>query len=69
MCNLYSITRNREAILRLYRVSRNHAAPYDPREAILRRYGARTGLPTDDLIVSKMRKPNVTYLSSETILK
>ena len=26
MCNLYSMTRNREAILRLFRVSHNRAA-------------------------------------------
>lgn len=34
MCNLYSMTRNREAILRLFRVSENRAAAFEPRDAI-----------------------------------
>jgi Fe2+ or Zn2+ uptake regulation protein len=34
MCNLYSMTRNREAILRLFRVSHNRAAAYEARDAI-----------------------------------
>jgi putative SOS response-associated peptidase YedK len=34
MCNLYSMTRNREAILRLFRVSDNRAAAVDPLAAI-----------------------------------
>jgi hypothetical protein len=34
MCNLYSMTRNREAILRLFRVSYNRAAAYESRDAI-----------------------------------
>jgi putative SOS response-associated peptidase YedK len=34
MCNLYSMTRNREAILRLFQVTHNRAAAYEPREAI-----------------------------------
>ena len=33
MCNLYSMTRNREAILRLFRVAHNRAAAYEPRDA------------------------------------
>lgn len=34
MCNLYSMTRNREAILRRFRVSHNRAAAYEARDAI-----------------------------------
>ncbi len=34
MCNLYSITATREALLRLFRVSHNRAAMFDPRPAI-----------------------------------
>jgi putative SOS response-associated peptidase YedK len=34
MCNLYSMTRAREAILRLFRVSDNRAAAIDPQPAI-----------------------------------
>jgi putative SOS response-associated peptidase YedK len=40
MCNLYSMTRNREAILRLFRVSHNRAAAYDARDAIFPGYQA-----------------------------
>ena len=40
MCNLYSMTRNREAILRLFRVSHNRAATYEPRDAIFPGYQA-----------------------------
>src|SRR3984893_15742627 len=40
MCNLYSMTRNREAILRLFRVSHNRAAAYEPRDAIFPGYQA-----------------------------
>jgi putative SOS response-associated peptidase YedK len=40
MCNLYSMTRNREAILRLFRVSHNRAAIYEPRDAIFPGYQA-----------------------------
>jgi putative SOS response-associated peptidase YedK len=34
MCNLYSLTRNREAILRLFRVSHNRATAFEPFPAI-----------------------------------
>jgi putative SOS response-associated peptidase YedK len=34
MCNLYSLTRNREAILRLFRVSHNRATAFEPLPAI-----------------------------------
>ena len=34
MCNLYSMTANREAILRLFRVSDNRAAAVEPKDAI-----------------------------------
>jgi putative SOS response-associated peptidase YedK len=34
MCNLYSMTRNREAIIRLFRVSHNRAAAFKPQSAI-----------------------------------
>ena len=34
MCNLYSMTRNREAILRLFRIAANRAAVFAPLEAI-----------------------------------
>jgi putative SOS response-associated peptidase YedK len=34
MCNLYSMTRNREAILRLFRISPNRAAAFAPLDAI-----------------------------------
>ena len=40
MCNLYSMTRNREAILRLFRVSHNRAAVYETRDAIFPGYQA-----------------------------
>ena len=40
MCNLYSMTRNREAILRLFRVSHNRAAAYEARDAIFPGYQA-----------------------------
>ena len=40
MCNLYSMTRNREAILRLFRISDNRAAAYEPRDAIFPGYQA-----------------------------
>jgi len=33
MCNLYSMTRNREAILRLFRISDNRAATFDTKDA------------------------------------
>jgi len=34
MCNLYSLTRNREAIIRLFKVSHNRAAAFEPSPAI-----------------------------------
>ncbi len=34
MCNLYSMTRAREAVLRLFRVGDNRAMPFEPRDAI-----------------------------------
>ena len=40
MCNLNSMPRNREAILRLFRVSHNGAAAYEPRDAIFPGYHA-----------------------------
>src|SRR6202521_3924170 len=40
MCNLYSMTRNREAILRLCRISPNRAAAYQPQDAIFPGYQA-----------------------------
>jgi putative SOS response-associated peptidase YedK len=40
MCNLYSMTRNREAILRLFRISDNRAAAFDPQDAIFPGYQA-----------------------------
>jgi putative SOS response-associated peptidase YedK len=38
MCNLYSMTRNRDAILRLFRISHNRAAVYDLQDAIFPGY-------------------------------
>jgi hypothetical protein len=40
MCNLYSMTRNREAILRLFRISHNRAVAVDPLPAIFPGYQA-----------------------------
>ena len=40
MCNLYSMTRNREAILRLFRISDNRAVAYELRSAIFPGYQA-----------------------------
>jgi putative SOS response-associated peptidase YedK len=40
MCNLYSMTRNREAILRLFRISDNRAAGFVPQDAIFPGYQA-----------------------------
>lgn len=34
MCNLYSMTRNREAIIRLFRISHNRAGNFEPKPAI-----------------------------------
>ncbi len=38
MCNLYSMTRNRDAILRLFRLSHNRAAAFDQQDAIFPGY-------------------------------
>jgi len=38
MCNLYSMTRNRDAILRLFRISDNRAAVYDLQDVIFPGY-------------------------------
>jgi len=38
MCNLYSMTRNRDAILRRFRISHNRAAYYDLQDAIFPGY-------------------------------
>jgi putative SOS response-associated peptidase YedK len=40
MCNLYSLTRNRDAILRLFRVSHNRAMAFEPMNAIFPNYSA-----------------------------
>jgi putative SOS response-associated peptidase YedK len=40
MCNLYSMTRNREAILRLFRISHNRASAYEPQDSIFPGYQA-----------------------------
>jgi putative SOS response-associated peptidase YedK len=40
MCNLYSMTRNREAILRLFRVSHNRTTAFQPLPAIFPGYEA-----------------------------
>jgi putative SOS response-associated peptidase YedK len=40
LCNLYSLTRNREAILRLFRVSHNRAEAFEPLSAIFPGYRA-----------------------------
>ena len=40
MCNLYSMTRNREAILRLFRISHNRATMFEPQSAIFPGYQA-----------------------------
>ena len=34
MCNLYSLTTNRQGVLRLFRVSHNRAAAFEPKDAI-----------------------------------
>ncbi len=40
MCNLYSMTRAREAVLRLLRLSENRAASFEPLAAIFPGYAA-----------------------------
>lgn len=48
MCNLYSQTRNREAIARLFRVSDNRAANFDPTPAIFPGHDAPVVRLADD---------------------
>ena len=48
MCNIYSMTRNREAILRRFRVSHNRAAAYEARDAIFPGYQAPVVLKAAD---------------------
>lgn len=48
MCNLYSMTRNREAIIRLFRVSHNRATAIEPLPAIFPGYQAPVVRNSDD---------------------
>jgi putative SOS response-associated peptidase YedK len=48
MCNLYSLTRNREAILRLIRVSHNLATAFEPLSAIFPGHLVPVVRSTDD---------------------
>lgn len=48
MCNLYSMTRNREAILRLFRISDNRAPAITPQPAIFPAYTAPVVRRADD---------------------
>ncbi len=48
MCNLYSMTRNREAIIRLFRVPHNRATAIEPLPAIFPGYQAPIVRSTDD---------------------
>jgi putative SOS response-associated peptidase YedK len=48
MCNLYSMTRAREAMLRLFRVSDNRAAAVEPTPAIFPGYIAPVVRKADD---------------------
>lgn len=48
MCNLYSMTRNKEAILRLFRISPNRAAAFAPLDAIFPGYSAPVVRHADD---------------------
>ena len=48
MCNLYSITRSREAMLRLFRVGDNRAARVEPKTAIFPGYVAPIVRKADD---------------------
>lgn len=48
MCNLYSQTRNVEAIRRLFRVSSNRAAAVEPRDAIFPGHAAPVVRKADD---------------------
>ena len=40
MCNLYSLTTNRQGVLRLFHVSHNRAAAFEPKDAIFPGYAA-----------------------------
>jgi putative SOS response-associated peptidase YedK len=48
MCNLYSLTRNKDAIARLFRVSHNRAADYAPLPAIFPGHAAPVIRPSAD---------------------
>ena len=48
MCNLYSMTKNREAILRLFRIGHNRAAAIDPLPAIFPGHTAPVVRPASD---------------------
>ena len=48
MCNLYSMTRNREAILRLFRVPHDRAVAVDPLPAIFAGYQAPVVVKSGD---------------------
>ena len=48
MCNLYSMTANRDAIIKLFRVGHNRAAAYEPMRAIFPGHVAPVVRPTDD---------------------
>ena len=48
MCNLYSMTANREAILRLFRISQNRATAIQSRDAIFPGYMAPIVRRTED---------------------
>jgi putative SOS response-associated peptidase YedK len=48
MCNLYSLTTNREAMLRLFRVSQNRAAAIEPKNAIFPGHSAPVVRFADD---------------------
>jgi putative SOS response-associated peptidase YedK len=40
MCNLYSVTRDRDAVLQLFKVSHNRATAFEPVNAIFPNYNA-----------------------------
>ena len=48
MCNLYSMTTSREAILRLFRISENRAAAIVPKDAIFPGHDAPVVRPAAD---------------------
>ncbi len=48
MCNLYSLTKSREAIVRLFKVPHNRAAAFDPVPAIFPARSAPVIRPTED---------------------